>query len=82
MPTILRFGAFRIMIYTADHEPAHVHVEGRGVLAIVLLHCETQHCSVRENIGMSSAELRGALRCVEENVAMLCEKWGELHGRG
>ena len=81
MPTLLRFGAFRIVIYTLDHEPAHVHVEGRGVLAILLLHCEERRCSVRESLGMSPQELRTVMRFVDENVAILCQKWSELHGQ-
>ena len=28
MPTALRLGALRVVIYTNDHRPAHVHVIG------------------------------------------------------
>ncbi|HEY2609796.1 MAG TPA: DUF4160 domain-containing protein [Reyranella sp.] len=30
MPTVLRIGGLRIMIYSSDHRPAHVHVIGGG----------------------------------------------------
>ncbi|WHZ20694.1 MAG: hypothetical protein OJF55_002843 [Rhodanobacteraceae bacterium] len=29
MPTILRLGGLRVVIYPNDHRPAHVHVIGR-----------------------------------------------------
>ncbi|EQD56085.1 hypothetical protein B1B_09084, partial [mine drainage metagenome] len=40
MPTVLRFGRVRVMIYTNDHRPAHVHAwEGRKQ-AVFNLKCQ------------------------------------------
>jgi hypothetical protein len=30
MPTIATINGYRVVIYTADHRPAHVHVIGAG----------------------------------------------------
>ncbi len=37
MPTVLRFDAYRVVIYTNDHCPAHVHVigpQGRAIFEL------------------------------------------------
>ena len=37
MPTLLRINGFRVVIYTADHVPMHVHVisaDGEAVIEI------------------------------------------------
>ncbi|MBY4639463.1 DUF4160 domain-containing protein [Gluconacetobacter entanii] len=37
MPTLLRLNGFRVVIYTADHGPMHVHVisaDGEAVIEI------------------------------------------------
>jgi len=34
MPTVLRFDGFSVVIYPADHIPAHVHVFGGGNEAV------------------------------------------------
>jgi hypothetical protein len=39
MPTVLRVAGLRIVIYFADHRPAHVHVVGRGGEAVFDLNC-------------------------------------------
>ena len=39
MPTILRFRGFNIVIYTDDHNPAHVHAFGKGAEVIFWLNC-------------------------------------------
>src|SRR5437879_7028977 len=37
MPTILRFRGLRVMIYSYDHRPPHVHVIGPGAEARIAL---------------------------------------------
>ena len=37
MVTVLREGGFRFVIFTDDHEPAHVHVYGDGEAKIQLV---------------------------------------------
>jgi hypothetical protein len=39
MPTLLREGSFRVVVYTNGHRPAHVHVQGGGGEAVFELHC-------------------------------------------
>jgi hypothetical protein len=49
MPTVLRIGALRVVIYANDHGPAHVHVIGQGCEAVFDLHCPSGPPELREN---------------------------------
>lgn len=37
MPTVLRSGGLRVVIYPNDHAPAHVHVLGPGWVVVINL---------------------------------------------
>lgn len=77
MITLLRSAGMRFVIYTDDHEPAHLHVYGDGEARIDILRVE-----VMSNRGMSKRELSRALAIVRDERAMFLEKWSEIHGRG
>jgi hypothetical protein len=53
MPTVLRFDGFHVVVYPADHVPAHVHVFSGGNEAIFNLNCPTGPVALRENYGFS-----------------------------
>ena len=80
MPTVLRFGAFRIMIFTDDHGPPHVHAIGGDERAVFLLHCAAGRVSMRSDTGLTRADIRKLSRFLEDNVVMLCESWRLVHG--
>ncbi len=80
MPTVLRFGAFRVMIFLNDHRPAHVHVVARGHLAVIELNCPAGRAELRENFGFSLRELRQIQHGLAGRVEMLCRRWREIHG--
>ena len=76
MPTILRAGGLRIVIYPNDHSPAHVHVIGPGWVAVITL----AGPALRETIGCSEPDARRALDLVAANQAALEEAWRRYHG--
>ena len=41
MPTVLRFGGLRVVVYPNDHRPAHVHVIGKEHEALYELNGST-----------------------------------------
>jgi Domain of unknown function (DUF4160) len=82
MPTVLRLGAYRVVIYPNDHRPAHVHVIGPGLEAVFELICPAGPVTVRENYGFALRELTKVAAVLNENVAHLCEAWREIHGIG
>jgi hypothetical protein len=79
MVTVLREAGFRFVIYTDDHEPAHVHVIGDGELKVALGHGEALPELVRV-IGMKAGDRRKAMDIVRANQSMLLARWQEIHG--
>jgi hypothetical protein len=80
MPTVLRFGSWRVVVYPNDHRPAHVHVIGRGCEAVFDLHCRGSRPELRENFGCSRRQLGTIGKVVGKQVERLCRAWEELHG--
>jgi hypothetical protein len=80
MPTVLRLGSLRVVIYPNDHRPAHVHVIGQGSSAILNLNCPDGPVSVRANFGFSERQLHGIQAKLLEQIAELCKAWEEIHG--
>lgn len=79
MPTVLRIGNLRIVIYPNDHRPAHVHIIGPGPEAIFYLNCLTGPVSLRENDGFSIRELNRIALVLSRHVVELCAAWREIH---
>ncbi|WJR65488.1 DUF4160 domain-containing protein [Neorhizobium sp. CSC1952] len=75
MVTVLRQHGLRFVIYTADHEPPHVHVYGDGEarIDIVTLKVLTQG-------GMSDRDVRRAVAVIEANRQLFQETWRKYHG--
>ena len=80
MPTLFRFGSYRVVIYPNDHRPAHVHVVGNGGEAVFNLHCRAGPPELRECVGLATQELRRiAVRLLGE-LNGLCDAWEAIHG--
>jgi hypothetical protein len=76
VPTILRIGGLRFVVYPNDHPPAHVHVIGPGWTVVVNLHDQ-----LREVIGpCSQGDARGVLELVDKHGTVLLEGWRRFHG--
>lgn len=80
MPTILRIGGLRVVIYPNDHRPAHVHVRGGGGEAVFMLHCPDGPPELRESYGFNLPDVRRIRDSLETALANLCAKWRKLHG--
>ena len=75
MVTVLREAGMRFIIYTDDHEPAHVHVYGDGEARIDIL-----RMILTSNRGMTKPDLARALAIVQRERELLLAKWREIHG--
>jgi hypothetical protein len=75
MVTILCQHGMRFVIYTADHEPAHVHVIGDGEARIDIIDLK-----VITQGGMSDRDVRRAMTVVEENRQLLLDTGRHYHG--
>ena len=75
MVTVLRAAGLRFVIYTDDHEPAHVHVYGDGEARIDVI-----GMAVLSNRGMTRRDLARALAVVQREQNLFLERWKEIHG--
>jgi hypothetical protein len=80
MPTVVRFGSLRVVIYPNDHRPAHVHVKGSGGEAVFNLNCPEGPPVLRESYGFGLSDLNKIEMAVEAALAGLCETWRTFHG--
>ena len=80
MPTVLRLGSLRIVIYPNDHWPAHVHVIGQGNSAIFNLNCPAGPLNLRVNFGFSDHQLHDIQAKLLDHITELCRAWEEIHG--
>ncbi len=78
MPTILRFGPYRLFFYSGDDdEPVHIHVERDDNVAKFWLEPVRLHNSG----GFSSVELRRIQGIVTDRRHQLIEAWHEYFGK-
>lgn len=80
MPTALRWGNFRVVIYPNDYRPAHVHVTRQGTTAIFELNCPDGLVRLRENYGFPEHQIGKIAAELEAHIAGLCEAWRHIHG--
>jgi hypothetical protein len=79
VPTVLRIGNLRVVIYPNDHRPAHVHVIGPDHEALFYLNCPEGPVDLRENYGFSTREVIRIIAALTSHVADLCSAWKEIH---
>lgn len=79
MVTVLRESGFRFVIFTDDHEPAHVHVYGDGEAKIQLVGREGEPELVWVQ-RMKSGEIRKAMAIVVRNRSGFLDRWRQIHG--
>jgi len=77
MPTIDRFGPYRVFFYMADRgEPPHVHVEREAFMLKVWLH----DLSVARNYGFPAREIGIILERIEERRHDYQRAWRKVFG--
>lgn len=80
MVVIHRAHGFRFVIYTADHEPAHVHITGPGQAKINLLGPDGEP-EVVSAMGIKRSDLQRLLAEVIEHRSQFLEQWESIHGQ-
>jgi hypothetical protein len=65
----------RFVIYTADHEPPHVHVYGDGEARI-----DIETLKVLTQGRLSDRDVRRAVNIVEAYQALFLDTWRKYHG--
>ena len=80
MVVIHRAHGFRFILYTSDHEPAHVHVTGTGQAKINLIGADGAPELVF-SIAIKRADMRRLMREVAERREVFLAGWEGIHGR-
>jgi len=80
MPTILRIGGLRVVVYPNDHRPAHVHVTGNDCEAVFRLNCPAGPVELRENYGFARHEITSIASVLMSHLEQLCNGWERVHG--
>jgi len=81
MPNVLpRFKRWRVVIFTNDHHPPHVHVIGTEEHARFELHCDLGYVQLMSNIGFGLSQLKQIERYLVTHLARLCTEWERIHG--
>jgi hypothetical protein len=78
MPTVLRIGGLRVVIYPNDHRPAHVHVIGESE-ATFDLNCPDGPPTLRDNYRFSHTDVARIQEDLAEKLDSLCDEWRRLH---
>ena len=79
MVVIYRAHGLRFVIYSMDHEPAHVHVIGDGELKVDIAG-KSGRPEIIWSKGMKASESRQAMAVVRERQAEFLARWHEIHG--
>jgi poly-gamma-glutamate capsule biosynthesis protein CapA/YwtB (metallophosphatase superfamily) len=79
MVVIHRAYGFRIVIYTADHDPAHIHITGAGQAKINLSGPDGRP-EVVSSAGIKQSDMRRLMSEIEERRDEFLKEWERIHG--
>lgn len=79
MVVVHRAHGFRFVIYTSDHEPAHVHVTGAGHAKFNLVGPGGSPELVF-SLGIKRSDMRRLWAAVIEHRHHLLQEWERIHG--
>jgi hypothetical protein len=80
MATVGEIDGLRVVIYSNDHRPAHVHVIGAGCEAVFKLNCPEGQPELRENYGFTTRKLSRIKTGLMSNLTHFCAEWSRIHG--
>ena len=79
MVVVHRAIGYRFVIYTSDHEPAHVHVTGPGH-AKINLRGHDGSPEIVFSIGIKRGDMRRLMKEVIEHRETFLDAWEQIHG--
>lgn len=80
MVVVHRAFGYRFVIYTLDHEPAHVHIIGPGQAKVDLLGADGRPRLVY-SVGVKRSELKRLLAEAIDRRDDFLKEWERIHGR-
>lgn len=75
MPEVFRFCGFSFFFYSREHEPVHIHVEGKEGYAIYDL--DGDSFVLREQRGLKTNDRKKIESAIAENKDIIIKRWKE-----
>ena len=79
MPEIFRFYGLSFFFYSIEHEPLHVHVEGKGGCAKFDL--VGDNFEMVEKINIKANDFKRIKEVIDENKDIIINRWNEYFNR-
>jgi hypothetical protein len=79
MATVVRIGKLRVMVYSRDHPPPHVHVIAPRGQAKIQVDGPEGHPGLKWTFGLSRREIAQALAAVEDHRELILAEWERVH---
>ena len=80
MVVVHRAHGFRFIIYTSDHEPAHVHITGAGQAKINLLGPNGAP-EIVFSVGIKRSDMRRLIADMIHRRDDFLKEWERIHGQ-
>ena len=71
---------WRVVIYSNDHRPPHVHVISPEKHARFELLCDLGGLRLLSNVGFRLAQIRQIDAYLLRHLSHLCDEWKRIHG--
>ena len=75
MPEIFRFFGFSFFFYSREHEPPHIHVEGKDALA--KFEWDGTKFVLKEKNNLKTGDLKKIKTAVDDNADLIIRRWNE-----
>lgn len=75
MPEIFRFFGFSFFFYSREHEPIHVHVEGKDGYA--KFDYDGEAFRLRDSHGIKAGDMKKIEFVIAENADIIVARWKE-----
>ena len=75
MPEIFRFFGFSFFFYSREHEPLHIHVEGKGGMA--KFEWNGNEFVVVDRQGIKTGAFRKITAVIADNADIIVKRWNE-----
>ncbi len=79
MPEIFRFFGFSFFFYSREHEPLHVHIEGKGGMAKFDL--EGNEFVQKTVYNIKKKDLNNIKQVIDDNKDIIIKHWNEYFAK-
>lgn len=79
MPEIFRLFGFSFFFYSREHEPVHIHVEGKEGYA--KFEYNGQRFVLASSKGIKAGDMKNIQMAVDENADIILARWNEFFNK-